>query len=309
MKPNIIICEDEAAWLEARKLGIGGSDAGAIAGVNPWKGPVQVYMEKVGLAMPTIENEKMYWGKKLEAIVADEFALKNGVELIHRPNEILQHPQYLFMLGSVDRWIANSNAILEIKNRSVSYAAMVGDDIITEYEQCQVQQYLGASGAEIAFLAVLVGGQKYIQIEVRRDEDVFYYLAKIEEEFWRCVQERRPPIHMENRLTTDTMKLLYPKSSGLTVDLSDEVEADDLIAQYKAADEAVKQAEEDKDRIKANLQRMLGEAEIGLTAAKRQIRWSNVPAKKLDTERLKKELPKIYDRFCKETNSRRFSVK
>ena len=34
-------------WLEARKCGIGGSDAASVLGLNPYKSSVSVYIEKV----------------------------------------------------------------------------------------------------------------------------------------------------------------------------------------------------------------------------------------------------------------------
>ena len=37
-------------WLKARRAGIGGSDVSAIAGLNKWKSPVAVYLDKVGEA-------------------------------------------------------------------------------------------------------------------------------------------------------------------------------------------------------------------------------------------------------------------
>ena len=50
MKP-IILAEtanmDHLEWLRLRQKGIGGSDAAAIAGLNKYKSPIQVYYEKV----------------------------------------------------------------------------------------------------------------------------------------------------------------------------------------------------------------------------------------------------------------------
>lgn len=51
MKVDVLVVTKEMAheqWLEARKAGIEGSDASAIAGLNKWKSPISVYMDKVG---------------------------------------------------------------------------------------------------------------------------------------------------------------------------------------------------------------------------------------------------------------------
>jgi hypothetical protein len=63
-------------WFEERRKGIGGSDAAAVAGLSRYRTPIQVYMEKLGLIDPPEENEAMYWGKKLEDLVAEEFSQK-----------------------------------------------------------------------------------------------------------------------------------------------------------------------------------------------------------------------------------------
>lgn len=40
--------QDRSKWLEMRKSGIGGSEAAAIVGLNPWKSAFQLWMERQG---------------------------------------------------------------------------------------------------------------------------------------------------------------------------------------------------------------------------------------------------------------------
>ena len=51
-----------AEWLEARRNGIGGSDAAAIAGLNRWRSPVAVWLDKTGQIVPEEPGEAAYWG-------------------------------------------------------------------------------------------------------------------------------------------------------------------------------------------------------------------------------------------------------
>ena len=44
--------ENRKNWLDVRAQGIGGSDAGAILGLNKYKGPMAVYLEKTGQVEP-----------------------------------------------------------------------------------------------------------------------------------------------------------------------------------------------------------------------------------------------------------------
>ena len=62
-------------WLAFRRTGIGGSDMSAIMDMNPYRDAVAVWMDKTGRTEPDTEgNQYTYWGTKLEALVADEFA-------------------------------------------------------------------------------------------------------------------------------------------------------------------------------------------------------------------------------------------
>ena len=78
-------------WLEWRRRGIGGSDAAAVAGLNRWRSPMQVWLEKTGQIEGSGDNEAMYWGRILEDIIADEFSRRTG-KRVRRRNAILNTP-------------------------------------------------------------------------------------------------------------------------------------------------------------------------------------------------------------------------
>ena len=50
-------------WLEQRKQGIGGSDAGAVCGLNPYASPMSVYQDKTSPEIRIQENEAMRHGE------------------------------------------------------------------------------------------------------------------------------------------------------------------------------------------------------------------------------------------------------
>lgn len=60
-------------WLEYRKKGIGGSDASVVCGVNKYKSPIELWMEKTDQLQYSEAGEAAYWGTRLEALVRDEF--------------------------------------------------------------------------------------------------------------------------------------------------------------------------------------------------------------------------------------------
>ena len=57
-------------WLEYRRLGIGGSDAGAIIGMNPYATPYSVWADKTGRLPEKEDNEAMRQGRDFEDYVA-----------------------------------------------------------------------------------------------------------------------------------------------------------------------------------------------------------------------------------------------
>ena len=52
MEYRIFDFKDEEDWLNGRTNGIGGSDAAAIVGMNPYKTNIELFEEKIGRSMP-----------------------------------------------------------------------------------------------------------------------------------------------------------------------------------------------------------------------------------------------------------------
>ncbi len=54
---------DQEEWLRIRKQYLTGTDAGAICGMNPYKSAMQVYLDKTGPEIETMDNEAMRLGR------------------------------------------------------------------------------------------------------------------------------------------------------------------------------------------------------------------------------------------------------
>lgn len=57
-------------WLKYRKQGIGGSDAGAICGLNPYTTAMHVYYNKTSETVSDTDSEAMRQGRDLEDYAA-----------------------------------------------------------------------------------------------------------------------------------------------------------------------------------------------------------------------------------------------
>lgn len=104
-------------WLRYRKRGIGGSDAGAICGFNPYCNAMKVYFDKTSEEVESYDNEAMRQGRDFEEYVARRFTEDTGKK-VRRANAMFYDEQHPFMLADVDRMIVGENAGLEIKTAS-----------------------------------------------------------------------------------------------------------------------------------------------------------------------------------------------
>lgn len=219
---------DHREWLGTRSKGVGGSDAAAIAGANPYKSPIVLYMEKVGLYKGPEPGEAAYWGNTLEAVVADEFLKRyinehmeqfnslGNMPKVMRQNKLFAHSEYDFMRANIDRLIVcpiRGKGILEVKTANQFLAdEWVGEDVPNQY-YIQLQHYLEVMDLNYGYIAVLIGGQRYKHYFIERDREVGKMLIEIESNFWNNHVLIGIPPEMDGAdSTTEMMKILYPQS-------------------------------------------------------------------------------------------------
>lgn len=254
-------------WLKLRDKGIGGSDAAAIAGVNPYKSPIVVYMEKLGLYKQPPAGEAAYWGNTLEPIVRKEFVKRINKERdeqgkphirVTQRHALFAHDKYDFMRANIDGLIhcpIMGKGILEIKTANAfSTDEWQGDDVPNQY-YIQVQHYFEVMDIDWGYIAVLIGGQKYKHYFIERDREIGKYLIEIESNFWHNhVEKRIPPVVDGSDSTTEMFKVLYPTSIDETViELPYEAkEWAEKVEEYKEQQKALKELQQEfENKIKA----------------------------------------------------------
>lgn len=94
-------------WLAVRRTGIGGSDAAAAVGLNPYKSQLELWLEKTGRDAelpkpdPNDTQEPVYWGTLLEPIVAAAYTQQTG-RRVRKVNAVLRHPTVNAIVGDED---------------------------------------------------------------------------------------------------------------------------------------------------------------------------------------------------------------
>ncbi len=176
-------------WLRLRKNGIGGSDAGAVCGLNPYVSSLEVYASKISESVDegVPDNEAMREGRDLEDYVARRFMEASGLK-VRRANMMYASVEYPFMIADVDRVvIGRENGItgLECKTASPYSAEKWKDGKIPAHYIMQCYHYMAVLGAKSWYIAVMVYGREFKYIKLERDEEIIQSLIRIEENFWK----------------------------------------------------------------------------------------------------------------------------
>lgn len=292
--------QDRAAWLKARNAGIGGSDASVIVGVNKWKSPFALWMEKTGQAEPESleDNEYVYWGNVLEETVAREFTKRTGKE-VHRRG-LLQHDTIPYLLASVDRLVVGENAGLECKTANGFAAKLWEGDEVPDAYYVQCQHYMAVTGADRWYIAALIGGNHFVHKCIERNEDDIKALLEAEAEFWRKVEAREMP---EVDGSPDCTKALVEKFSGGAPAIELPAEANAALDNIDKLEAMIDTFKSQVDAEKNRLRVWLGDAEAGTTASGRKVTWKTQAGRvTVDSKKLKAELPDVYAKYSKQGN-------
>ena len=336
---RITEAKDRAAWLEARRSGLGGSDIAAVVGVSPFRTPVQVYLDKVGEAEPSEAGQAAYWGKQIEDIVAQEFSKRIGVK-VRRVNSILRTGEDGWMIANIDRAVVNpeiaggvrilpdakqketgrmlsTDTILECKTASVYVSDLWGDSqeeeikagkVTSEHEipiyyETQVQWYMAVTGAKVCYVAVLIGGQDFRIYEVKRDDATIKALTEACRKFWTGkVLAHIPPAESD----FEDVKRLFKRETGPMIEASNETAV--AIGEYRTLAEKIKSLKAQQEACATQIAAACGEAE-GLTiGGEKAATFKTVKTRRLDSARLKKDDPELYGSYVIESESRRLRV-
>lgn len=298
--------DEHVEWLMSRKRGIGGSDASTILGFNKWKSPFELYVDKTSNHVEQINNEAIHWGNILEDVVANEFARVTGKK-VRKRNQTFVHPKHKFMIANIDRDVVGEKALLECKTTSAYNAEQWEGDIIPPAYMCQIQHYMAVLDYDKAYIAVLIGGQKFVWKEIRRDDEFIELMIHAEKNFWENhVLERIPPAIDGSFSATEFVREMFPEDDGSSIDLADE--ANLLIDAIESIKEEVKEKQQLQREYENKLKVMIGEAEKAFTKDY-QVTYKTFTQNRVDPKRLREELPDIADEYTNQTKSRRMTIK
>ena len=310
------------AWLEERKKSLGGSDVGAVLGMNEYSSPYTIWAEKTGKLPPFEGNEWTRLGNDLEEYVADRFAEKSGLE-VRRENATIRNDKYPHLHANIDRRVVGMKAGVECKLTSEMNAKKYKDGEFPDRFYAQCVDYLAVTEYERWFLAVLIYGKGikiYQMTRIPNDEvpewcEASVYisdgeieaLTKTTADFWNnYVLTNTPPMVDGSESTSETLKTIYAESNGDSVDLMP-FESD--LEQYKHLSLLEEDYKKMKNEVANRIKSYMGEASKG-EGGKFKVSWTSSVRRTFDHKAFAKDNPGLdLSAYYKETPTRTFTIK
>lgn len=304
-KRNAIKYKDRAEWLEARRKGIGGSDASAIMGQNQWSSPLSVYMDKRGMAPKKEPTEAMIQGTDCEEVVARRFERETGIKL-RRCNVIIQHPDYPWMLASIDRDVVGHSAGFEAKTTSPYSKTDFADGEVPANYFWQCQHYMAVTGAQEWYLAVMVFSTGFYPFRIVRDENAIAQLIEAERIFWHDhVLAGVPPYPIGSDADDEAIDIMYATARYDKAANIDDMRNDlETLALYEKDAKLLK---EKIDTIKQSVKMRMGMYTSAL-CGRWSITWKDQTKTTIDSKRLRAEQPQTFAMYSKTSTSRPLKI-
>ena len=200
-----------AEWLQLRRRGIGGSDAGHIA-LSPeqfrYADPARVWREKVLPLDAEEESLPCAIGTALEPLCASLYERATG-RRVRRMNQLLVSLSHPYMIADIDRKLCGVPEGLECKCVSqMSARRKIADpetgevrwvdifesgnaETVFTYKPewyVQMQHYMSVTGWQMWHLGVIVLNNRFYHYDVPRDDAFIDGLRTAEGEFWQFVE-------------------------------------------------------------------------------------------------------------------------
>ena len=303
-------------WLELRTTGIGGSDVGALMGLNKYASPLTVYMAKKNVE-GFKGNSVTEWGHILEDPIRKKTEEELDIEICTVPGMYTSN-EYPFMNANLDG-ICHADHQITIGGESIegvggheiktsSTGEGFTDDEIPDSYYCQVQHYMAVTGLNWFILTVFIlNSRKAKHYVIRRNNEFIYEkMIPIEKSFW------------ENNILTD----VCPEPTGIdsekeylqNIAIDSEIKLDEktenLITEEKDIENKINELRDTQLKLKNQILLNLANLSTGFENAEKttaigskwKITYNKQIRKSIDTEAIKKD--GLFDTYAKETISK-----
>lgn len=301
-------------WLKERRNSIGGSDIGALLGLNRYSSPFTVWAEKTGRLPEQPDNEAMRQGRDLEDYVARRFMERSG-KRVERYNYLLRSPKCPHLHANIDRRVLGERSGLECKTASALNLKAYSGGQFPESYYAQCVSYLAVTGWERWYLAALVLNKAFFVYQLTTAEEdttpewcdgsvyvpesELVALKELAADFWeRYIETDSPPPADGADSTTEAIKAIYREDSGDELELFGREGA---FASYFQLQESKKDIERHMEKLKQIIMQDMGEASRARCGPYR-VSWAGQSRRTLDGAKIKKLYPDIDLSECYRTS-------
>lgn len=259
----------KAAEKELRRSSLGASDFAAILGVDHWKKPIDVFMEKTSTEPAVDDGDEgpAAWGRFLERTIVDRFCAVTGLAVVRtggpksKPKQLsYQHPEFPFIratpdaVGPRDRRARTIPYAVEAKtSRHGKGFGDDGTDEIPRGYKVQAIVQAAVTGAPVIHVPVLISGQDFRRYIVEPTEEQKAAVIAAGVEFWNE--------HVQKGIPPDEISEAYARSKWPADDGEDLVATDDdvkLVETYRLARTNREQTEAAEDEAKLVIMARIG---------------------------------------------------
>ena len=298
--------------LAKRKLGIGGSDAAAVAGKCPWRTPLQLYRDKVenySMARDA-ENEQFYWGNELEPLILRAYERHMGEKCLpfdENTRDFFKehHEIYTWMRANIDGYVLNKNIVVECKTASHHTMYLWGEPGTAQIPLNYLYQcahYAIVYDATRVDLAVLFGINDFRIYHYERDYSFEQDLIDAERHFWHehVLKEIAPA-----PITLNDATLLWPTSFEKTKTVTPDTFVN--ILKRISIKARISELEAEEAELKLKIQKELEDNESLVdTAGNPLITWRNQDTSRFGVTKFKKDYPNLCAQYTEKTSIRVF---
>lgn len=291
-------------WLALRKQYIGGSDAAAVVGMNPWVSPYALWAEKSGI-VPSFEGNLITEvGSYLEEFVAQKFEEATGKK-VRRCNLSMINDKYPFAIANVDRLIVGERAGLEIKTTSSLLTKKFKGGEFPEQYYCQCTHYLAVTGLERWYLAVLIGNRELKIFCIERDEEEISALMEAERVFFDRIKNNQPPAVDGMEATSKALGDVFAQTNEEKVSLT---QHEGVVEEYMRLSAEIDKLKIRKDELANGIKSVLGNSTEG-ESVMFKVSWRPQERSSVDIKALQRDFPQInLNKYTKKSVSRVFRV-
>lgn len=307
-------------WLEDRRKSLGGSDMGAVLGLNSYASPYTVWMDKTGRSPEKEQTEWMRLGNDLEDYVAKRFMEKSGLKVVN-DTATWRNSKYPHLHANIDRKVVGQKSGIECKVTSNLNEKKYRDGKFIDSYYAQCVDYLAVTEFTRWYLAVLIYGvglriyqmtripddttPEWCESSVYVDDAEIEALGKASNDFWHYVETNSPPPADGHPATSEALTALYPESNGANADLA---AYENDIVKYVTLGEQIKSLKTAQDEVANKVKAFLGEAGKG-ESLRFKVMWSTQERSTFDKDRFFADHKDIdMNEYIKTSSSRVFRV-